>query len=849
MARAQQSTPHRHAHRSPGICGYITGSLLFLVATFIGTSLRRSVQTYVLHNPCHQSHKSRHAHTRQTFQRPVPALPHATTPLTATAMALAAIMLASPLSLSHAQVRTKPPSTTIHHSSTADKNVTSQPPTWHPATTKQLTSQQSPASKAGYWLAQANGSVNAYGGVPYYGSATGQVPANNVVAMATTSNSGGYWLATSTGAVYAFGNAAFHGSLNLPSLNAPIVGIAPTPNGRGYWLVASDGGVFAFGDAVFYGSLAALHLNAPIVGIAATASGQGYWLAGADGGIFNFGDAQFYGSLGGSRLNAPITAISATSNSAGYRLVASDGGVFCFGDARFYGSAVGPSNNSLTNPDVTPGQIYLGTPPVAKTTTTLTLSLPILTQGGTSQAIATVKFGSRPVSSGLVTFTIPGSTLGTAPLANGKATLSLPTQPAPGAMIGLGVTTITASFQATPGYTGSSATAVITTTAPPASSPPAGVSPIINLTSPASSPTPTPPTTTHPSTTTPPTTTHPSTTTPPTTTHPSTTTPPTTTHPSTTTPPASTTQVASPTSTSSYLTSGTPTSNLLDTTSTSLQPVAPIVSITSRNGGYWLVSDSGKVFPLGNATAIPTSPGPLRAKVVAVVAANPAAGQQHSLVTGLPDVVTSGTYGSDVSNWQCGDPQPQSEGLNIVEVDGQSNSAPNPCLSAQFHWASAGSTQLYTFLSYGTQSTGPALCDQNQACNFGYAAAQNAYRQATEQNVSSPVWWLDIEKAQRYWSTDHEQNAQVIKGALAGLSQKGITVGIYSSQAEWSSITSGTGFSPKVPQWVSDWQSNAPPFNPASECNSSYAFTSGPVKLVQYSNGLGTNGVDDDYVC
>jgi hypothetical protein len=152
-------------------------------------------------------------------------------------------------------------------------------------------------------------------------------------------------------------------------------------------------------------------------------------------------------------------------------------------------------------------------------------------------------------------------------------------------------------------------------------------------------------------------------------------------------------------------------------------------------------------------------------------------------------------------------------------------------------------------LSYGQSDTGPQSCHGDRSCNFGYSATQSAYDQAAAANVYSPVWWLDVEDAQHYWSTDHQANAELIKGAIAGLSDRGVTVGIYSSIAEWSQVTSGSNYSPNVPQWIADWGANAPPFTPQSECNQSYAFTSGPVDIIQYTDGAGTNGHDDDYVC
>jgi hypothetical protein len=197
-------------------------------------------------------------------------------------------------------------------------------------------------SKSGYWLASADGGVQAYG-EPYDGSlpGLGVKPNAPIVGLAATPDGGGYWLVGSDGGVYGFGDAKFYGSAGSLHLNQPVVGMAATADGAGYWLVAADGGVFAYGDARFAGSPpATLHLNKPIVGIAGTGEG-GYWLVGADGGVFNYGDATFEGSAGSLPLNKPIMGIAATTDGGGYWLVGSDGGIFNYGDAPFNGSMGG----------------------------------------------------------------------------------------------------------------------------------------------------------------------------------------------------------------------------------------------------------------------------------------------------------------------------------------------------------------------------------------------------------------------------------------------------------------------------------------------------------------------------
>jgi hypothetical protein len=111
------------------------------------------------------------------------------------------------------------------------------------------------------------------------------------------------------------------------------------------------------------------------------------------------------------------------------------------------------------------------------------------------------------------------------------------------------------------------------------------------------------------------------------------------------------------------------------------------------------------------------------------------------------------------------------------------------------------------------------------------------------------TWWLDIESENGDWSTNATANASVIRGAIIGLEQDGLnSVGIYSNRSEWAAVTGGSGYAPYVPEWISEWGSNRPPFNPAQYCTG-YAFALGPAWLVQYTNGATTNGFDDDYAC
>jgi hypothetical protein len=191
----------------------------------------------------------------------------------------------------------------------------------------------------GYFVADAQGRVAAFGSATTHGDLTGIHLAKPVIAIVATPDEEGYWMLGADGGIFNFGDARYWGSTGNVRLNAPVVGMAPTTTNRGYWLVAKDGGIFTFGDAHFYGSTGNVKLAAPVVGIAVAPGGSGYWLVASDGGVFTFTNPyRFYGSLGKVPLNKPVIGMSSTPDGKGYTLVGADGGVFNFGDAPFYGS-------------------------------------------------------------------------------------------------------------------------------------------------------------------------------------------------------------------------------------------------------------------------------------------------------------------------------------------------------------------------------------------------------------------------------------------------------------------------------------------------------------------------------
>ncbi len=223
-------------------------------------------------------------------------------------------------------------------------------------------------------------------------------------------------------------------------------------------------------------------------------------------------------------------------------------------------------------------------------------------------------------------------------------------------------------------------------------------------------------------------------------------------------------------------------------------------------------------------------------------------------------VYTAGTNGYDFSSPQCSLTLPGGPyAFGIVGVDNGRAFRHNSCLANEFGsvFLASGNASLYMNLNYAIGSTGsygnngPAgkCSGKDQACqayNYGYNAAQDAFQYADSQSASSSTWWIDIE-TYNSWSAKPNLNDQVIQGSIDFFVQKGLTVGVYSTQSMWNKIM-GSAFVPNMrsqgmfPNWVAGGGSQV---NAPNLCNSQYAFGGGSVWLVQYSNG----NFDGDYAC
>ena len=272
-------------------------------------------------------------------------------------------------------------------------------------------------------------------------------------------------------------------------------------------------------------------------------------------------------------------------------------------------------------------------------------------------------------------------------------------------------------------------------------------------------------------------------------------------------------------------------------------PITAMAEMFSGKG-YWLTTSQGAVTNFGAAqlfTVTPTVSSP-------VVGMAPAKGNGDPVPPSYPP----GSYGYDVSNYQCGNFPSGAHTIGIVEIDGWGSSYTNPCFVTEVDWAGPG-VNLYMFMVFGTSATpqpGCAGTPDPAACNYGYATASSDFTTASSMvnGRATMPWWLDIESAN--WSASTSANASVVMGAIDALHADGVaTVGFYFALDQWTSLM-GT-YDPSGPIFPAWWGGPSP----ATKCatarsvaaSGGHFIPSGPIRLIQYTDNV--NGFDGDYAC
>lgn len=247
----------------------------------------------------------------------------------------------------------------------------------------------------------------------------------------------------------------------------------------------------------------------------------------------------------------------------------------------------------------------------------------------------------------------------------------------------------------------------------------------------------------------------------------------------------------------------------------------------------------------------------------------------------------AGSAGHDISYPQC----VGTSGTSAVGLRGQfgivgvTDGLPwyaNPCLAGEYGWAAGLPSAPGFYMNTANPaphsshywpasgSSAPALCrdassttDPGCAYDYGWHTAAYALATATvaTSGAASLPWWLDVESANS-WNGNGSANAADLQGAVDYLRSHGApAVGVYSSTADWSSITGGyTVITAAAYQagWASEFVAQYPlstspawvaglagASSAAATCDAP-AFTGALPALAQYDDG---SGFDADLVC
>ncbi len=232
--------------------------------------------------------------------------------------------------------------------------------------------------------------------------------------------------------------------------------------------------------------------------------------------------------------------------------------------------------------------------------------------------------------------------------------------------------------------------------------------------------------------------------------------------------------------------------------------------------------------------------------------------------------------GYDIAWPQCGKKLPTNQSFGIVGVNGGNAANTNSCLASELVWAnkSLGNTtqeplqvyvntanpgevisQITTWPTSNTDSTGALAPNPHGVCygqNDLACSWQYGWNRAVEDNLqrfapaarsigldpSAPrMWWLDVETMNTWQSGSSEalaRNQATLEGMTSYFSSVG-KVGLYSTAAQWSTITGATATTSSNLAGLPDWRpSGASLSNAIANCSVNPLTPGGYISLTQY---------------
>ncbi len=221
-----------------------------------------------------------------------------------------------------------------------------------------------------------------------------------------------------------------------------------------------------------------------------------------------------------------------------------------------------------------------------------------------------------------------------------------------------------------------------------------------------------------------------------------------------------------------------------------------------------------------------------------------------TLAQAAVDPYSSGWTGYDEGAAQCGSTPPTAN-FAIINATGGRPFSSNSCLTSEVSAAQPAQLSFY----FNTGYSGAYGRDVTAACSsaatskgytgklaeayaIGCSEASYAFALAT---VPAAAWWLDVETANSWSSSNTAYNVAAIQGAVdeAHTLTSG-AVGVYSTSSAWQAITGGGVVTSADGSWVLSGQYSC----------GGIAFGGSPVWIVQ-SGTTTVNGVafDSDTAC
>jgi hypothetical protein len=208
----------------------------------------------------------------------------------------------------------------------------------------------------------------------------------------------------------------------------------------------------------------------------------------------------------------------------------------------------------------------------------------------------------------------------------------------------------------------------------------------------------------------------------------------------------------------------------------------------------------------------------------------------------------TGSNGVDVSFPNCSASIPRVD-FGVVGLNGGIVYSQNNCAASEA--SHFGNLSLYVNTGLNASASSPYYPQALAGCNgdvycaaysYGFSAAQSSISYARSQGLNSSRWWLDVE-TMNSWSSDVLQNQKSLQGQHDAILGSGVPmVGVYSTTAQWQSITGG---------WKNNWPSwGATTWTTAKQAATyctGHQFTGGSSLLMQYRSHQ--SKLDQDVAC